>query len=75
MKSPLIGRYCGSNRFEQPIMTNSNEVTLVFKSNFSTTSEGFIIKYETCTYIYFSLYYNSIHICMVFIKVGISYNL
>jgi len=53
MKSPLIGRYCGSTRFEQPIITNSNEVTLVFKSDFSTTSEGFTIKYETCTSIYF----------------------
>uniref|UniRef100_A0A2H8TEF1 Cubilin n=1 Tax=Melanaphis sacchari TaxID=742174 RepID=A0A2H8TEF1_9HEMI len=47
IKSPLIGRYCGSKRFDQPIITNSNEVTIIFKSDFSSTAEGFTIKYET----------------------------
>ncbi|KAF0762933.1 cubilin, partial [Aphis craccivora] len=47
VKSPLIGRYCGSTRFDQPIITNSNEVTIIFKSDFSSTAEGFTIKYET----------------------------
>ncbi|XP_022177373.1 cubilin-like [Myzus persicae] len=47
IRSPLIGRYCGSTRFDQPIITNSNEVTIIFKSDFSATAEGFTIKYET----------------------------
>jgi len=55
VKSPLIGRYCGSTRFDQPIITNSNEVTIIFKSDFSSTAEGFTIKYETCTYKYICL--------------------
>ncbi|KAL5234243.1 hypothetical protein ACI65C_001653 [Semiaphis heraclei] len=47
IKSPLIGRYCGSTRFDQPIITNSYEVTIIFKTDFSSTAEGFTMKYET----------------------------
>ncbi|VVC39263.1 EGF-like, conserved site,EGF-like calcium-binding domain,CUB domain,EGF domain,EGF-like calcium- [Cinara cedri] len=47
IQSPLIGRYCGSVRFDQPIITTSNEVTVLFKADFSSISEGFSIKYET----------------------------
>lgn len=52
IKSPLIGRYCGSARFDQPIITNGNEVTILFMTDFASTAEGFTIKYETCTYKY-----------------------
>ncbi|XP_029345463.1 cubilin isoform X3 [Acyrthosiphon pisum] len=47
IKSPLIGRYCGSMRYDQPIISNSNEVTLLFISNFSSKVDGFTIKYDT----------------------------
>ncbi|XP_029345465.1 cubilin isoform X2 [Acyrthosiphon pisum] len=47
IKSPLIGRYCGSTRYDQPIISNSNEVTLLFISNFSSKVDGFTIKYDT----------------------------
>jgi len=52
IKSPLIGRYCGSTRYDQPIISNSNEVTLLFVSNFSSKVDGFTIKYDTCMYEY-----------------------
>ncbi|VVC39264.1 EGF-like, conserved site,EGF-like calcium-binding domain,CUB domain,EGF domain,EGF-like calcium- [Cinara cedri] len=48
IKSPLIGRYCGTiNNFDEAIITNSNEVTLYFKSDISIAAHGFTIKYET----------------------------
>lgn len=54
IKSPLIGRYCGSDKYVQPINSNSNEVTLLFISDdFSSVVKGFTIKYEICMYTFF----------------------
>ncbi|XP_050535178.1 cubilin [Daktulosphaira vitifoliae] len=46
-KAPLISRYCGSTKSEQPIIINNNEVTILLKADPLAIIEGFVIKYET----------------------------
>ncbi|XP_011637168.1 cubilin-like [Pogonomyrmex barbatus] len=44
--SPLLGRYCGSD-MPPTIKSNSNNLVVFFKSDWSYEGEGFILSYET----------------------------
>ena len=44
--APLIGTYCGSE-VPAPYIVDNNVLLIVFKTDWATTSSGFVIRYET----------------------------
>lgn len=46
MDAPKVGRWCGS-RLPPDYSSLSNEILVVFHTDFSFSDEGFRLKYET----------------------------
>lgn len=45
-KAPKVGKYCG-NRVPAPYTSQTNQLLILFKTDWSFNAEGFRIKYET----------------------------